>query len=337
MGLRKFNRQRLLSGIGIAGLSLLLSACELVTALMSGAIDPNADLPPCVDNVCTCGDFRIQADAQQVLDNAWEDTHGLDGDGNGVACERLSATVPPLDRATYFSNNPHLAFGNPSNAAQTNPDNYLIEKDEYALAYSAERGTLLWAGWQLNFEWLGRTERQDDFRPDGSLPRGVYQVTPRDYSGYDRGHMVPSADRNANPSVNSETFLMTNIFPQTAANNRGPWRELESYSRDLIYQQGKSLYVLGGIYGQRDTLADDKLTVPSRTWKVILVFDQPNPTAADLTEQTKIIAVDMPNTRRIDEQWQHYRTSIDRIELATGYDLLSEVPQDIQAVVEARK
>ena len=308
----------------------------MVTALTSDA-DPNADLPPCVDSTCICGDFRTQADAQLVLDSFWDDQYGLDGDGNGVACERLPDAVAPPDRATYFSNNPHLALGNPSNAAQTNPNNYLIEKDEYALAYSAERGTLLWAGWQVSVDWLGRTGRQDDFRPDGALPQEIYPVRPSDYSGYDRGHMVPSGDRTVSPQVNSETFLMTNIFPQTAANNRGPWRELENYGRDLIYQQGKSLYVLGGIYGQRDTLAADKITVPSRTWKVILVFDKVNPTAADVNTQTDVIAVDMPNARRLDDQWQTYLTSIDRIELATGYDLLSEVPEDIQAVIEARR
>ncbi|MEO1590944.1 MAG: DNA/RNA non-specific endonuclease [Cyanobacteria bacterium J06632_22] len=326
----------MLTRYAVALSALFLPACDMVAAL-TGDADPNADLPPCVDNVCTCGDFRTQGDAQHVLDSFWDDQYGLDGDGNGTACERLPATAPPLAPATYFSNSPHLAFGNPSNADPDNANNFLIEKDEYALAYSAEQGRLLWAGWHVNFDWLGRTGRQDDFRPDGTLPKGVYQVTPRDYSGYDRGHMVPSGDRTANPGVNSETFLMTNIFPQTAANNRGPWREFENYGRDLIYQQGKSLYVLGGIYGQRDSLADGKITVPSRTWKVMLIFDTPNPTAANVTPQTEIIAVDMPNSRRIDDQWQTYLTSIDRIELATGYDLLSDVPEEIQAVIEARR
>jgi len=198
---------------GVIALSaLFLPACDLVSAINNE--DPNADLPPCVDNVCTCSDFRTQADAQLILDSFWDDEYGLDGDGNGVACERLPATAPPLDRATYFSNNPHLAFGNPSNAAQTNSNNYLIEKEEYALAYSADRGTLLWAGWHVNFDWLGRTRRQDDFRPDGALPKGVYQVRPSDYSGYDRGHMVPSGDRTVSAQVNSETFLMTISFPR---------------------------------------------------------------------------------------------------------------------------
>ena len=94
--------------------------------------------------------------------------------------------------------------------------------------------------------------------------------------------------------------------------------------------------MLGGIYGQRDTLANDQITVPSRTWKVMLIFDRANPTVADVTAKTEVVAVDMPNTRRLNDQWQTYLTSIDRIELATGLDLLSEVPEDVQATIEAR-
>lgn len=124
---------------------------------------------------------------------------------------------------------------------------------------------------------------------------------------------------------------MTNIFPQASENNRGPWRALESYGRDLVYQQGKALYVIAGAYGKKGLVG--KVTVPSRTWKVIVVLD-----AIDdaVTRRTEVIAVDMPNSDRIESDWQLYRTTIDRIEIATGYDLLSEVPADIQAVIEAR-
>lgn len=36
-----------------------------------------------------CSDFRTQAEAQQVLSADRSDPHRLDGDGNGIACERL--------------------------------------------------------------------------------------------------------------------------------------------------------------------------------------------------------------------------------------------------------
>ncbi|NEP15914.1 MAG: DNA/RNA non-specific endonuclease [Leptolyngbya sp. SIO4C1] len=320
-----------LVGLAIAA-GWALASCTLLAET-----DPNAGLPPCVDDACNCGDFRDQAQAQQVLEAFWGDPHQLDRDGNGAACERLLALAPPLEAETYFSNSAHVALGNPSRAAKVNPANYLIEKEQYVLGYSRDRNTLLWASWWLGPDWLGASRRQDDFRPDGSLPAGFYQATPNDYtgSGYDRGHMVPSADRKLSDRDNSATFLMTNVFPQTRENNRGPWRELEEYCRDLVYQQGKSLYVIGGIYGQRETLPNG-ITVPSRIWKVIVVFDRLDPAVADITPRTATIAVDMPNSRQLDDRWQTYLTSIDRIELATGYDLLSAVPESVQAELEAR-
>lgn len=314
----------------------LLSGCRLLNGWAS---DPRAQLPPCVDNYCDCGDFISQPLAQEVLEAFPGDPYQLDGDGNGRACEQLPATAPTLDSETYFSNNPHLTLGNPSHAAQQNADNYLIERPQYALAYSRDRNTLIWASWLVNRSWLGPVDRQNDFRPDGALPKGTYQVVPGDYqrSGYDRGHMVASGDRTRSPQDNSATFLMTNIFPQSADNNRGPWRELEEYCRNLVYQQGKALYIIGGLYGQRGKIDQGRITTPSRVWKVIVITDRPDITPQSLTPTTETIAVDMPNRQRLDEQWQTYITSIDRIELATGYDLLSEVPEEIQAAIEARQ
>ncbi|NEQ51780.1 MAG: DNA/RNA non-specific endonuclease [Leptolyngbya sp. SIO3F4] len=316
-------------------LLMISTSCDnLVTELAN----PNAHLPPCVEQNCDCGDFISQDLAQLVLDEFAGDPYNLDGDGNGQACERLPQTTPDLDWETYFSNNPHIALGNPSHAGQENIDNYLIDREQYVLAYSQSHGSLRWASWILNYNWVGKTERQNNFRPDGILPKGTYQVTPGDYSnsGYDRGHMVPSADRTATERDNSATFLMTNIFPQTAANNRGPWRELENYCRDLVYQQGKALYIIGGVYGQKKPIAKERVIPPSRIWKVVVIFDQ-DTTIDNVTYSTEIIAVDIPNSTQVNEQWQTYQTSIDRIELATGYDLLSDIPNAIQEELESRQ
>ncbi|MEM9482855.1 MAG: DNA/RNA non-specific endonuclease [Cyanobacteria bacterium P01_F01_bin.116] len=319
-----------------AGITLLITAgCN---DLGIEQTDPNAHLPPCVEQNCDCGDFVSQDLAQLVLDDFPGDPHNLDGDGNGQACEQLPPTTPELDWATYFSNSPHIALGNPSNAGQENSDNYLIDRQQYVLAYSQSRGGLRWASWVLNRDWVGSTDRQNDFRTDGILPKGTYQVTPGDYtnSGYDRGHMVPSADRTARRQDNSATFLMTNIFPQMPENNRGPWREFESYCRDLLYQQNKTLYIIGGVYGQKKPIARERVIPPSRTWKVVVIFDG-DATIDNVTYDTEIIAIDIPNSNRVDEQWQTYQTSIDRIELATGYDLLSDIPETLQTELEGQR
>lgn len=234
----------------------------------------------------------------------------------------------------------HLLLGNPSNATAdpTNADNYLMEKPQYVLSYNRSKGTANWVSWHLHRSWLGNVDRQDDFRPDELLPAGFYQVSPTDYrgSGYDRGHIVPSADRTRSQSDNSATFLMTNMMPQSPANNREVWRELEEYGRKLV-EQGKELYIIAGPQGKIKTLAKGKVTVPQSTWKVIVVLDNPGQGLGGITQNTRTIAVNMPNTQRVaNSDWRDYRVSIDEIEKATGYDFLSKVPTSVQNVIESR-
>jgi endonuclease G len=326
--------RRILYGIWALG----LGGCsgELFAFLPQGP-DVSA-LPPCVDDDCNCGDFISQVLAQDVLESFAGDPFSLDRDGNGRACEALPPVPPPLDEPVQVGESPHLVLGNPSHAANSNLDNYLIARKQYVLSYNQSRNLLNWASWEVDASWLGQIERQDDFRPDGALPPGTYQVTPADYSGsgYDRGHVVPSADRNRTEDDNSATFLMTNIIPQTPENNRGPWRELENHIRDLVYQYDHSLHLYAGVYGERGTLEQGDVTVPSRLWKIVIIYDRMDDGRLGLTGSTQVIAVDMPNRDVVSEDWRDYQTSIDRIEIATGYDFLADMPEGLEAVLEAR-
>ncbi|MFL6230597.1 MAG: DNA/RNA non-specific endonuclease [Pyrinomonadaceae bacterium] len=247
------------------------------------------------------------------------------------------------------SSSEHLVMGNPSNAtADVNqPTNYLMVKNDYALAYHRDRGTPIWTSWHLDSSWLGSAPRQNDFRNDTTLPAGWYQVLGTDYSGsgFDRGHMTPSGDRTSSVPVNSETFLMTNMIPQAPDNNQGPWEQLESYCRTLV-SQGNEVYIISGGSGiggtgsnggTTSTIAGGHVTVPSQTWKVIIVLPQgAGDDAARVTTSTRTIAVIMPNTQGIrTNTWQQYRVSVDQVEALTGFDFFSNVPTNIQAVIEA--
>ena len=101
---------------------------------------------------------------------------------------------------TKSSISPHLLLGNPSGATPTKltPDNYLMVKNQYALSYNQSKGTANWVAWQLNKTWLGDAERQNNFRPDSTLPNGWVRITPSAYtgSGYDKGQIAPSGDRS---------------------------------------------------------------------------------------------------------------------------------------------
>ena len=236
--------------------------------------------------------------------------------------------------------NNHLLLGNPSQATPnpSNFNNYLIEKSQYALSYNREKGIANWVSWQLNKSWLGTSDRQDDFRADDGLPQGWDQVSPTDYnnSGYDRGHLAPSADRTNSIENNSVTFLMTNIIPQTPDNNRGAWADLEKYSRSLV-DQGKELYIIAGGSGKKGTIAKGKVTVPRETWKIIVVLDQPGAGIKGISNNTRIIAVNIPNNQGIkNKNWQSFRVSVDQLQKATGYNFLSTVDASLQKSLESK-
>lgn len=250
-----------------------------------------------------------------------------------------SSTREPISSAT---NNRNLLLGNPSNAAPSvasNIDNYLMVKPQYVLSYNSKTKTANWVSWQLNRSWIGAADRQDNFRPDDALPDAWYKVRPNDYtgSGYDRGHIAPSADRTRNEADNSSTFLMTNMMPQVPELNRGVWGDLEEYCRELV-QQGKELYIVAGPVGSQGALGKkEKITVPAKTWKVILVLDRQGLGMQGITADTRTIAVMMPNNASVKGRgWKSFRVSVARVERETGLNFLSNVPPQVQQVIESK-
>ncbi len=240
------------------------------------------------------------------------------------------------------SSSEHLVLGNPSAADTTvsTPLNYLMVKTQYVLSYNRDKGTPNWTAWHLSSSWLGSTPRQDDFRADATLPTGWYQVGGTSYSGsgYDRGHMCPSADRTSSVADNSATFLMTNMIPQSANNNQGPWAALEDSCRTYV-TAGCEVYIYSGGYGSQGTINSGHVNVPTYTWKVIVVLTNGTDDLNRVTTSTRVIGVWMPNSDASISRtapWKNFRVSVDYIESQTGYNFLSNVSTTIQSTIESR-
>jgi len=128
-------------------------------------------------------------------------------------------------------------------------------------------------------------ERIDDFRPDFRIPQ-IFRADLVDFkdSGYDRGHMIPSADLRETGLQNSETFLLSNMSPQKPDLNRHIWRTLENNIRILNNKEEiLETYVLTGpvfyfdktvdIIGTNDN-NDVTIPVPHAYFKSILTEDK---------------------------------------------------------------
>ncbi|HET7459335.1 MAG TPA: DNA/RNA non-specific endonuclease [Gemmatimonadaceae bacterium] len=267
-------------------------------------------------------------------------------------------TVQPATAPTSAVYRNHLEFGKPVSATG---DGVLLTKPQYVLSYNAVRGGPNWVSWDINASQFGAAPRCDCFSADATLPADVYHVVDFDYrnGGYDRGHMVQSESRTTTDQENAATFLLTNILPQAAANNQGPWSQFENYLNDLARTQAKEVYVVaGGIYAPNaPTLkGEGHVAIPNYTWKVAVVVPAGTGlanihSAADL----QVIAVKMPNLTEANAasgapdfagtnsatgnihntSWQTYTTTVDAIEIATGLDLLTALPDNIERLVES--
>ncbi len=256
------------------------------------------------------------------------------------------AIEPPhaADPSIYARND---EFGDPTPADTANPTDMLIVRPQYTLSYNQSRGTPNWVSYELDSrQVVAGQDRCNCFTADPRLPP-AHQIYTSDYTngGYDRGHMTKSADRTAGNVDNASTFYLTNIVPQQSDLNSGPWGAFENALSDSA-QAGRAVYIVAGpLYtGPLTFLKNEgKVAVPDRTWKVALIGPRTNGapfTRASLQSwadlDVTVLAVDMPNVAGVrNDPWTTYLTTVDAIETATGYDILSLLPAPFQAPLEA--
>lgn len=262
------------------------------------------------------------------------------GDGFLDTAFVITEVAPLADSSAYRD---ALAFGTPTDA--TPADERLVERPQYALSYNKAKGTPNWVAYHLSKAVRGDLPgyRCDCFTTDPLVTdAGEVGITTADYtgSGFDRGHMVRSNDRELARGDQARTYYLSNIVPQQADQNQGRWNDLESDLQSIADGAGlPEVYVFTGPRGDAGTIAGGRIVVPTHTWKVALVLPHGMTPAQvdDPSDLLDVIAVDMPNVDGLprDGNWQLHRTTVDAIEAATGYDVLSALPNFVEAIVES--
>lgn len=112
---------------------------------------------------------------------------------------------------------------------------------------------------------IARTNR---FTADPLLPE--YTNLKRDYvgSGYDQGHNFSAEDASCDATDMTECFYFSNMMPQTPADNRGIWKQIENKERALVKQYG-SVHVKIWHTGVSGYIGVDSVLVPAYCWKAI--------------------------------------------------------------------
>ncbi len=201
-----------------------------------------------------------------------------------------------------------------------------VAYEGFQLSFNKDTRVPNWVGWELlGSETEGAVSRSDKFWQDSNVD-GCASLDDYRRSGYDRGHMCPSADQKWSETAMHDCFALTNIAPQTGALNRGAWQTLEQKSRLWAKRDSALVIVAGPIFNSDEiNVIGNGVRVPDAFFKVIL---------APYVERPRAIGFVYPNMSAPGNM-QNYVMTVDDIEALTGFDFFSGLPDDIENEVEA--
>lgn len=205
----------------------------------------------------------------------------------------------------------------------------LLCRKGFLLAHDPNLKTPIWVIEHLTKEKASDTRvNRTAFKPDPDLPRDKRaELTDYTGSGYDRGHMAPSADMKWDAQAMAECFYLSNMVPQVGKGmNQGIWKILEKKVRDLAILKGEVYIYTGPIYEQAQrptTIGPNKVAVPTALFKIIFEPDIPKATAFIMLNKN-LDGYDLPN----------FVVSVREVEEETGLDFFSIFNQEIQDILE---
>jgi len=188
--------------------------------------------------------------------------------------------------------------------------------------------------WNRN-EWNHTEWEGDPFQIDKSIP-SAYRTTLEQYrgSGYNRGHICPSADRLCSKDANEQTYYLSNIQPQRYGFNTGVWLEMENKLRTWNHASFRdTLYIVkGGTIDRADQIihtTSKGLLVPKYYFMAILCKNK-----SQSQYGYKALAFWAEHKDNPDKNLRKYVISIDELEARTGIDFFCNLPDEIENQVE---
>lgn len=203
---------------------------------------------------------------------------------------------------------------------------YIKDYTGFRVSFNQDNHTPNWVAWELlGSETEGGVARNNKFWQDTEVPGCP---TTRDYSnsGYDRGHLCPSADQKWSDQSMIDCFSLSNIAPQDHNLNTGAWKTLENKERQWAKRDSAIIIIAGPIYTPNDkkTIGQANVRVPSAFFKIL---------AAPYLKNPRGIAFVYPNMTAPGNM-QQYAMSIRELEKLTGFNFFSRLPEKEQDILE---
>ena len=233
--------------------------------------------------------------------------------------------------ATTTSGTEQQIYGGQPDATHYGHLVLVLTNTGYLVGYCEARKNPAWVGFSISSITVGSAaKRLAKFQTD---IRTTSRVRHEDYtgSGYDRGHLAPNyaIGTRYGHEAQRETFLMSNITPQSPNMNRIWWRLLEEReSNDFAMRLERVWVMTGPVFAGEVKKLPSGVDVPTSFYRIIL--DEEN-------GQPRVLALIAPQTVTGHEPLAQFLTSVREIERQTGLDFHPELPKDLQDRMETVK
>lgn len=208
----------------------------------------------------------------------------------------------------------------------------VMRNDGYLLGWSDVRAGALWVSYRVAAVKDAAIGSRPGFSADW---RTLWPIGTDSYSGsgYDRGHLAPNYAIAAvhGRQAQVDTFLMSNMLPQTPELNRQLWQRLEEAVMDHFAPRFEHLQVITGpVYAEGFTNTMQRVgfvEVPKAFYKIIVAPHPDNP---------RTLAFIMPQKVRGNEPLDDYLVTIDEIEARTGLNFFPDLTPAVEQTLEGR-
>lgn len=180
----------------------------------------------------------------------------------------------------------------------------------------------------------GTLSATSQYPNDPDLPAQYrFATDPYKYSGYDHGHICPSADRLRSNEANYQTFYITNMQPQRKLFNAGLWAKMETQLRNWA-SASDTLYVCkGGTIDNSENIlgfisnGGIRIPVPKYFYMAVLSKSASGYKAMGFWVEHK-------NEDRSNDNLGNYVVNIYELQKLTNIDFFCNLPDDIESEVE---
>lgn len=152
-----------------------------------------------------------------------------------------------------------------------------LVNDQYTVWYNCRTMVPDSVTWVIQPRFLGNIPRSNkfNFRVDKRCPRPRAATGDYTNTGYQRGHICPSADFNGDENLMKQTFMLSNICPQPPAFNKGEWYVTEMQSRMEAIRRAGVRVIVNTYFLKPDTsfLSGHRIAIPDAFRKRVFTLD----------------------------------------------------------------